>query len=178
MDDAQTQLWVSRAMAAMALVLWVLSLSHPAFIIDNGTGKPSIMSGAEVLVLGWFGFGSITAGWYANLPFLFAMIILLFRTQSPWKSALLGLLLALDTFRLQSLSGDRSSAMSAEGAVTLVFHGYDDDPREIEAIPEVREWFSKLFAAWPYWSFFASRIDQIVPLVLTLLLASSANEIT
>ncbi len=47
---------------------------------------------------------------------------------------------------IKSLSGDRSSAMSAEGAVTLVFHGYDDDPRELEAIPEVREWFAKLRA--------------------------------
>ncbi len=72
---------------------------------------------------------------------------------------------------LKSLSSDRSSAMSAEGAVTLVFHGYDDDPRELEAIPEVRAWFAKLFEAWPYWSFFASRIDQTVPLVLTLLLS-------
>lgn len=72
---------------------------------------------------------------------------------------------------LKSLSGDRSSAMSAEGAVTLVFHGYDDDPRELEAIPEVREWFAKLFETWPYWSFFASRIDQTVPLVLSLLLS-------
>ena len=71
---------------------------------------------------------------------------------------------------LKSLSGDRSSAMSAEGAVTLVFNGYDDDPRELESIPEVREWFAKLFEAWPYWSYFASRIDQTVPLVLTLLL--------
>ena len=71
---------------------------------------------------------------------------------------------------LKSLSSDRSSAMSAEGAVSLVFHGYDGDPRELEAIPEVREWFAKLFEAWPYWSFFASRIDQTVPLVLTLLL--------
>ena len=71
---------------------------------------------------------------------------------------------------LKSLSSDCSSAMSAEGAVTLVFHGYDDDPRELEAIPEVRKWFAKLFEAWPYWSFFASRVDQTVPLVLTLLL--------
>src|ERR1017187_1224079 len=71
---------------------------------------------------------------------------------------------------LKSLSGDRSSAMGAEGAVTLVFNGYDDDPRELESIPEVREWFAKLFEAWPYWSFFLSRIDQTVPLVLTLLL--------
>jgi len=71
---------------------------------------------------------------------------------------------------LKSLSGDRSSATSAEGAVTLVFNGYDDDPRELESIPKVREWFAKLFEAWPYWSFFASRIDQTVPLVLTFLL--------
>ena len=71
---------------------------------------------------------------------------------------------------LKILSGDRPSAMSAEGAVTLVFNGYDNDPRELESIPEVREWFAKLFEAWPYWSFFASRIDQTVPLVLTLLL--------
>ena len=34
----------------------------------------------------------------------------------------------------------------------------------------MREWFANLFEAWPYWSFFASRIDQTVPLVLTLLL--------
>jgi len=72
---------------------------------------------------------------------------------------------------LKSLSSDRSSAMSAEGAVTLVFHGYDDDPRELYSIPEAREWFAKLFEAWPYWSFFASRIDQTVPLVLSLLLS-------
>ena len=75
---------------------------------------------------------------------------------------------------LKSLSGDRSSAMSAEGAVTLVFHGYDNDPRELEAIPEVRAWFARLFEAWPYWSFFASRIDQTVPLVLTMLLSGEA----
>ena len=71
---------------------------------------------------------------------------------------------------LRSLSGDRSSAMSAEGTVTLVFDGYDDDPRELEAIPEVRKWFARLYEAWPYWSFFASRVDQTVPLVLTLLM--------
>jgi len=75
---------------------------------------------------------------------------------------------------LKSLSSDRSSAMSAEGTVTLVFNGYDDDPRELEAIPEVRKWFARLFEAWPYWSFFANRIDQTVPLVLSLLLSGEA----
>ncbi|RFC34664.1 MAG: hypothetical protein DID90_2727554643 [Candidatus Nitrotoga sp. LAW] len=44
-------------------------------------------------------------------------------------------------------------------------------PVNLRAIPEVRKWFVQLFKAWPYWSFFASRIDQTVPLVLTLLLS-------
>jgi hypothetical protein len=70
----------------------------------------------------------------------------------------------------KNLSGDRSTAMSAEGTVTLVFHGYNHDPRELYSIPEARAWFAKLFAAWPHWSFYASRVDQTVPLVFSLLL--------
>lgn len=71
---------------------------------------------------------------------------------------------------LQNFTRDRAAALSAEGAVTLIFHGYDDDPRELEAIPEVREWFATLYRAWPYWSFFANRTDQTVALVISLLL--------
>ena len=71
---------------------------------------------------------------------------------------------------LKSLSSDRSSAMSAEGALTLAFTGYDTDPRELESIPEIRTWFAKLNAEWHYWFFFACRIDQTIPLVLSLLL--------
>ena len=71
---------------------------------------------------------------------------------------------------LKSLSSDRSSALSAEGALTLAFTGYDTDPRELESIPEIRTWFAKLNAAWPYWFFFACRTDQTIPLVLSLLL--------
>ncbi|MBI2800249.1 MAG: hypothetical protein HYX63_08175 [Gammaproteobacteria bacterium] len=70
---------------------------------------------------------------------------------------------------LQRLTQNRASALSAEGAVTLIFHGYDDDSRELEAIPEVREWFATLFRAWPYWSFFANCTDQTVALVISLL---------
>lgn len=52
----------------------------------------------------------------------------------------------------------------------MIFDGYDRDPRELEAIPEVRAWFATLFKAWPYWSFFANRTDQTAPLIITLLL--------
>jgi len=62
---------------------------------------------------------------------------------------------------LKSLSSDRSSAMSAEGVVTLVFHGYDDDPRELESIPEVRAWFAHLFAnSGPNWTHIPRQTGQ------------------
>lgn len=102
---AQRPLMASRALAIMTLVLWVLSLTQPALIIDNGTGEPAIWSGAQVLGMGWLGLGLITAGWYANPPFLIAAITMLVGPKLPWKMAMVGLLLALDTFRLQEIPG-------------------------------------------------------------------------
>src|SRR2546429_3454045 len=44
---------------------------------------------------------------------------------------------------------------------SMVFcvEGYDDDPREIQIIPEVRQFYSALHAAWPYWLYFCN-LDQ------------------
>lgn len=72
--------------------------------------------------------------------------------------------------RLGMLSSDRASAMSAEGCLSLTFSGYDDDTRPLHAIPEVRAWFQKLHDAWPYWSFFACRVDETVGIVISFLL--------
>jgi hypothetical protein len=41
-----------------------------------------------------------------------------------------------------------------QGAVTLVVGGYDDDPRELWEIPEVRRFFQALLKAWPYAPYF------------------------
>lgn len=71
---------------------------------------------------------------------------------------------------LRGFTADRASAMLAEGCVTLVFHGYNEYPRPVVAIPEIRSWFAKLHAAWPYWSFFANRTDETVGIVASLLL--------
>lgn len=35
--------------------------------------------------------------------------------------------------------------------------GYDDDPRELYEIPEVRPWMKKLDEAFPYWFYFLNR---------------------
>jgi hypothetical protein len=34
--------------------------------------------------------------------------------------------------------------------------GYDDDPREIHAIPEIRHFYSTFHNAWPYWLYFCN----------------------
>lgn len=38
----------------------------------------------------------------------------------------------------------------------FVVHGYNDDPRELPEIPEVRVFFQRLHKAWPYFAFFAA----------------------
>ena len=37
--------------------------------------------------------------------------------------------------------------------------GYDNDQREIYSIPEIREFYRKFHAAWPYWLYFC-RLDD------------------
>ena len=41
---------------------------------------------------------------------------------------------------------------------TLVFgiEGYDDDPREVHTIPEVRRFYAAFHEAWPYWLYFCN----------------------
>ncbi len=41
-------------------------------------------------------------------------------------------------------------------SVVLMIEGYDDDPREIYAIPEVRAFYQQLWERWPYWLFFCN----------------------
>jgi hypothetical protein len=37
-----------------------------------------------------------------------------------------------------------------------MIEGYDDDPREIYAIPEVRAFYKQLWQRWPYWLYFCN----------------------
>ena len=40
------------------------------------------------------------------------------------------------------------------GRLTFLVEGYDDDPREVYTIDEVRTFFQTLSRKWPYWLFF------------------------
>ncbi len=46
--------------------------------------------------------------------------------------------------RLHVLAGSRESAMRYQESLIFIVEGYDDDPRELQEIPEVREFFSNV----------------------------------
>lgn len=45
-------------------------------------------------------------------------------------------------------------------SVTFCVSGYDDDPRELTEIPEVRLFFQRLHCVWPYFAFFSSTMCE------------------
>jgi hypothetical protein len=76
--------------------------------------------------------------------------------------------------RLKTLSSDRASILAAEGAVSFMVGGYDDDPRPLHAVPEVREWFQRLNVVWPYWAWFGCRTDETIGLIISFLLPGTS----
>lgn len=40
------------------------------------------------------------------------------------------------------------------GTMLFAITGYDDDPRELSSIPEVRRFYTAFHQAWPYWIYF------------------------
>jgi hypothetical protein len=46
-----------------------------------------------------------------------------------------------------------------------VVDGYNDDPRELFEVPEVRAYIKRLDQAWPYWFFFLSQADESIKLL-------------
>jgi hypothetical protein len=49
-------------------------------------------------------------------------------------------------------SGRRLRVMM--NTLTFLVEGFDDDPREVHAIPEIRSFYQAFHAAWPYWLYF------------------------
>jgi len=66
---------------------------------------------------------------------------------------------------LRRLTADRQTAIDFCGRISLVVDGYNDDPRELFEVPEVRAYIKRLDQAWPYWFFFLSQIDESIKLL-------------
>src|SRR5665811_76711 len=54
-------------------------------------------------------------------------------------------------------------------SVAISVAGYNDDPRELVEIPEVRLFFKRLTEEWPHWLWFLNRDIGAVGLLLSLL---------
>jgi hypothetical protein len=69
--------------------------------------------------------------------------------------------------RLKVFLATREDAWLYRGQMTLVVDGYNDDPRELVDIPQVRTLLCNLEAAWPYWAFFFNQVDDSIKLLLS-----------
>ena len=71
--------------------------------------------------------------------------------------------------RLKPLLATREGAWRYRGQMTLVVDGYDNDPRELVDIPQVREFLHELDQQWPYWVFFFNQVDDTIIIFLSCL---------
>lgn len=84
---------------------------------------------------------------------------------------------------LEALSRAAQSLESARAYRNKVFievAGYDDDPRALWEVPEVVQYFRRLFTAWPHWLYFMEAERSELLLLLSLLCSrepSSANNV-
>ena len=63
---------------------------------------------------------------------------------------------------------------------SLIFlvEGFDDDPREVYAIPEVRKFYASFHDAWPYWLYFCNlETDALRTMVLCCLTSMAAVKV-
>jgi hypothetical protein len=56
---------------------------------------------------------------------------------------------------LNRLLQSRQSVIASRGKIALSFSGYDDDPRDVWDISEIRRYVAALDANFPYWFYFA-----------------------
>lgn len=64
----------------------------------------------------------------------------------------------LDT--LSSLLADNATVRRFQGSVAVSFDGFNEDPREIYEIPEIRRFCTELDRHFPYWLYFLSTDDS------------------
>lgn len=72
--------------------------------------------------------------------------------------------------RLMVLSDDSDNVVRYAQRLVVVIDGYNDDPRELTAIPEVVEFIRAIDREWSYWFHFLSTEHDSLMLVLHMLL--------
>lgn len=75
--------------------------------------------------------------------------------------------------RLLTQFRDPQSIWRYRGQLTLVIDGYNQDPRELVDIREVRSFLQEFDRHWPYWAFFFNQVDDSIKLYLSCLCGSA-----
>ena len=75
--------------------------------------------------------------------------------------------LASVLYRLKPLLATREDAWRYRGQITLAVDGYNNDPRELVDIPEVRTFLRGLESSWPAWAYFFNQVDDSIMLLLS-----------
>ena len=71
------------------------------------------------------------------------------------------------TGRLKPFLATREDAWLYRGQMSLVIDGYNNDPRELVDISEVREFLRIFDKQWPYWAFFFNHVDDSIKIYLS-----------
>lgn len=81
--------------------------------------------------------------------------------------------------KLYALTDTKKNIETFRGNVAFSVTGYDNDPRELPEIPEVREFFRALTEEWPHWLWFLSRNTGLLrTLMLMLILCDISSHST
>jgi len=79
----------------------------------------------------------------------------------------------LEIYRPEKLSeGRRLREMM--NSMTFMVDGFDDDPRELHSIPQVRAFYTAFRAAWPYWLYFCNLDSEEFQMMVLCCLPSIA----
>ena len=80
----------------------------------------------------------------------------------------------LDRFGTPQLP-EGSALAKMMGGMAFMVEGYDQDPREIYAIPEVRRFYASFHAQWPYWLYFCDLNQDALKTMVMCCLPSLAS---
>ena len=66
---------------------------------------------------------------------------------------------------LKPLLATREDTRLYRGQMSLVVDGYNDDPRELVDVAEVRAFLRAFERQWPYWAFFFNQVDDSIKIL-------------
>lgn len=74
---------------------------------------------------------------------------------------------------IRYLMASREDVILYRQQTSVVFEGWDEDPRELVDVPEVRAFVNAMTVRWPEWAFFFNQVDPSIGLWTSCMAGSS-----